>query len=112
MHGDYSLQYCILYLKVAKKADLQNFHHINKKLTMCGKKKRICCSAGDLGPISGLGRSPGEGKKLPTAVFGPGEFYGQRSLAGCSPWGCKESNMASDFHFHFLWLPRIRIFQS
>ena len=22
-----------------------------------------------------------------------GEFHGQRSLVGCSPWGCKESNM-------------------
>ena len=23
-------------------------------------------------------------------VFSPGEFHGQRSLAGCSPWGHKE----------------------
>ena len=29
----------------------------------------------------------------PTAVFLPGEFHGQRSLAGYSPWGCKESGM-------------------
>ena len=27
---------------------------------------------------------------LPTPVFLPGEFIGQRSLAGYSPWGCKE----------------------
>ena len=27
---------------------------------------------------------------LPTPVFLPGEFYGQRSLAGRSPWGLKE----------------------
>ena len=25
-------------------------------------------------------------------VFLPGEFYGQRSLAGYSPWGCKETD--------------------
>ena len=25
-------------------------------------------------------------------VFLPGESHGQRSLAGCSPWGCKESD--------------------
>ena len=25
-------------------------------------------------------------------VFLPGEFHGQRSLAGDSPWGCKESD--------------------
>jgi len=27
---------------------------------------------------------------LSTPVFLPGEFYGQRSLVGYSPWGCKE----------------------
>ena len=27
---------------------------------------------------------------LPTPVFLPGEFHGQRSLAGYSPWGLKE----------------------
>ena len=29
---------------------------------------------------------------LPTVVFLPEEFHGQRSLAGYSPWGCKESD--------------------
>ena len=29
----------------------------------------------------------------PIPVFLPGEFHGQRSLAGYSPWGCKESHM-------------------
>ena len=33
-----------------------------------------------------LGGSPGEGKWQPTPVFLPGEFHGQRSLAGYSPW--------------------------
>ena len=28
----------------------------------------------------------------PTAVFLPGAFHGQRSLAGYSPWGHKESD--------------------
>ena len=28
----------------------------------------------------------------PTPVFLPGESHGQRSLAGCSPWGGKESD--------------------
>ena len=30
---------------------------------------------------------------LPTSVFLPGEFHGQRSLEGYSPWGCKASDM-------------------
>ena len=29
----------------------------------------------------------------PTPVFFPGEFHGQRSLEGYSPWGHKESDM-------------------
>ena len=32
-------------------------------------------------------------KLQPTLVFLPGEFHGQRSLVGCSPWGHKESDM-------------------
>ena len=32
-------------------------------------------------------------KWQPTPVFLPGKFHGQRSLAGYSPWGCKELDM-------------------
>ena len=32
-------------------------------------------------------------KWQPTPVILPGEFHEQRSLAGYSPWGCKESGM-------------------
>ena len=34
-----------------------------------------------------------ERDRLPTPVFLPGEFHGQRSLMGYSPWGCKEPDM-------------------
>ena len=33
---------------------------------------------------------PLEKKWQPTPVFLPGEFHGQRSLAGYGPWVCKE----------------------
>ena len=52
-------------------------------------------NAGDPGSIPGLGRSPGEGNGNPTPVFLPGEFHGQRSLAGYSPWGCKSRTQLS-----------------
>ena len=40
----------------------------------------------------------------PTPVFSPGEFHGQRSLAGYSPWGHKESDTTEWLHFlFFLW---------
>ena len=35
---------------------------------------------------------PWRKKSLPTSVFLPGEFHGQRSLAGPSPWARKESD--------------------
>jgi len=34
-----------------------------------------------------------EKKWQPTPLFLPGEFHGQRSLAGYSPWGHKELDM-------------------
>ena len=44
--------------------------------------------AGDLGSVPGVGRSPGEGNGHPV----PEESHGQRSLAGYSPWGHRESD--------------------
>ena len=38
----------------------------------------------------------------PTLVFLPGESYGQRSLVGYSPWGCKEADRTE--HIHILRL--------
>ena len=40
---------------------------------------------------SWVGNIPCKRAWQPTPVFLPGEFHGQRSLAGYSPWGCKES---------------------
>ena len=41
--------------------------------------------------VQSLGqKDPLEKGMAPTPVFLPGEFQGQRSLAGYSPWGCKE----------------------
>ena len=42
--------------------------------------KESARNVGDLGSIPGLGRSPGEGTG--EEVFLPGEYHGQRSLAG------------------------------
>ena len=53
-------------------------------------------NAGDVrdeGLIPGLGRFPWRRTWQPTPVFLPGEFHGQRSLVGYSPWGCKELDM-------------------
>ena len=46
--------------------------------------KEPTCNAGDPGSIPGPER---ERKWQPTPIFLPGEFHGQRRLAGYSPWG-------------------------
>ena len=42
---------------------------------------------------SWVGKIPWRRKWQPMPVFLPGESHGQRSLAGYSPWGHKESDM-------------------
>ena len=37
----------------------------------------------------------------PTPVLLPGKSHGRRSLVGCSPWGCEESDTTERRHFHF-----------
>ena len=37
----------------------------------------------------------------PTPALLPGKSHGWRSLVGCSPWGCEESDMTERLHFHF-----------
>ena len=47
---------------------------------------------------------PWRRKWQPTPVFLPGKFHGQRSLAGCTPWGCKASEMTEHTSTHMLSL--------
>ena len=35
---------------------------------------------------------------MATPVFLPGKSYGQRSLVGYNPWGCKESDRVTNTH--------------
>ena len=69
--------------------------------------KESACNAGDPGAIPGSGRFPGEGNGnsrewQPTPVLLPGESHGQRSLAGYSPCGHKESDMTEQLTLYFL----------
>ena len=48
-----------------------------------------------------VGKIPWRRKWQPTPVFLPGEFHGQRSLEGYSPWGHKESDLTEQLtHTH------------
>ena len=49
--------------------------------------------------VQSLGwEDPRRKKWQPTPVFLPGKLHGQRSLAGYSPWGCKELDMTEWAH--------------
>ena len=39
--------------------------------------------------------------QIPTPVLLPGKSHGWRSLVGCSPWGCEQSDMTEWLHFYF-----------
>ena len=51
--------------------------------------KNPLANAGDVGLIPRSGRSPGEGNDNLLQGSCLGKSHGQRSLAGCSPWGRK-----------------------
>ena len=57
---------------------------------LAGKESTF--NAGDMGSVPRLGRYPGGGHGNPLQYSCLKNPYGQRSLAGCSPWGCKESD--------------------
>ena len=58
---------------------------------LSGKESTCQCRRRRLDPW--VGKIPWRRKWLPTPVFLPGEFHGQRSLVSYSPWGHKESDM-------------------
>ena len=65
--------------------------------------KNLPANAGDVrdaGLIPGSGRSPGGGNGNPH-VFLPEKLYGQRSLVGYNPWGCKEPHTTEHACLHY-----------
>ena len=107
-------------MKTSKHSSVCRSSHLHKQCRRC-----TCCvlgfpnssadkeSAGHAGgtrdesSIPELGRSPGEGSGSPTPVCLPGKSHGQRSLAGYSPRGHKESDTNARLSTQAL-CPRIR----
>ena len=71
----------------------------------------MTANAGDEDSIPESGRSPGEGNGNPLQYSCLGKSHGQRSLAGYSPWGPKESDTTEHVHatneFYSRALPNI-----
>ena len=66
--------------------------------------KRICLKCRRTRFDPWVGKIPWTREWQPTPAFLPGEFHGQRSLAGYSPWGHKESD-TTDKLSELPWLP-------
>ena len=67
--------------------------HLQRQIPWWFSSKESACNAGDTGRLGfspWVGKIPGRRKWQPTPVFSPVKFHGLRSLAGYSPWGCKE----------------------
>ena len=60
-------------------------------------KKCLQCARPGFDPWAG--KIPWRRERLPTPVFVTEEFHGQRSLAGYSLWGCKESDTTEQVTF-------------
>ena len=63
---------------------------------------RIClqCRRPGFGPC--VRKIPWRKKQQPNSVFLPGKSHGQGSLAGYSPWGCKELDMTENYARMFI----------
>ena len=70
------------------------------------RRLRICLQWRRYGFDLWVRKIPRRREWLPAPVFLPGEFHGQKSLAGYSVWSCKESDMAERLTlslFQFYW---------
>ena len=91
--------------------------HTHKALHWASQVARVAknlpAKAGDMrdrGPIPGSGRSPGGGHGNPLQYSCPESPHGQRSLAGYSPWGHKDSDITKhSIAQHFLSCQNIGI---
>ena len=91
----------------AHRVDLQR---IELGLPRWLRQQRIClqCRRPRFNPW--VGKIPWRREGLPTPVVLPGEFHGQRSLAGYSPRGCKESDMTEWLTlYYFIFRTTIKI---
>ena len=100
--GSPALQEDVLPSELPGKPYVMLLHTIMLKGLPGGSDHKECaCNAGDPGSIPGLGSWRREWE--PTPVSLPGEFQGQRSLAGYSPWGHKELDTTDQLtHRHTL----------
>ena len=79
---------CRFFLSFFMSMEIINFFFLSSFPSVADSKESTC-NTGDLGSISGLGRSPGGGHGYPLQYSCLEYSHGQTSLVGYSPWGPK-----------------------
>jgi len=93
--GDFApLVKMVLPMSLPCKVTIASFVVICQGFPGGSDSKESTCNEGDLGLIPGSRNIPWRREWQPTPVFLPGDFHGQRSLVGYSPWVRKESDTA------------------
>ena len=89
------LELPLLALLLLRSSDLGVDHSCTMSFPGGSAGKEFACSVGDLSSVPGLGRSPGEGKRLPLQYSDP------ENSMDCIVLGVMKSRTRqSDFHFH------------
>ena len=82
-----------IHLKNCWKNVYQNINSYPQWVSLVAQTVKNLPAVQETQVLSWVRKIPWRREWLPTPVFLPGEFHGQRSLAGYSPWGCKELDM-------------------
>ena len=83
----------------------RHLHYIRQTLPWWLRWERTYLQCRRPGFSPWVGKIPWRREWLPTPVFLPGEFHGQRNLVGYSPWGRKESeDWATNTSLHKRWV--------
>ena len=101
-----SIVVCITNPGISASFGVQNFYwgffiYIVRDFPVGSDGKSICLQCRRSGFNPWVGKIPWRRKWQPTPVFLPEKSHGQRSLAGYSPWGLKESDMTERLSLHF-----------
>ena len=111
-----SIVVCITNPGISASFGVQNFYwgffiYIVRDFPVGSDGKSICLQCRRSGFNPWVGKIPWRRKWQPTPVFLPEKSHGQRSLAGYSPWGLKESDMTERLHLT-IYIVNLYIYES
>ena len=96
--------------EIKKYPEANDNENTTTRASLMAQMVKICLRCGRLGFDLWVRKIPWRREWQPTPVFLPGEFHGQRSLVGYSPWGCKESDTTELLSTHCIFHYNVNTF--